>query len=251
MMDFWVAGSTNPNATMRLFCLPFAGGNTLTYRAWSQWLPREVDLCPVRLPGREGRFKEACYQDAVPLAQALASGLSSRLDLPFAFFGHSMGALVAFELARVLRRQGGPEPFCLMVSGREAPHLPLSRKAYHDLPDPELIDELRNYGGTPEIVLQNEEIMEIFLPTIRADFAIGETYAYVQEAPLGCPIRAFGGETDHLVSKADLDVWRQHTIDSFGLHMFSGGHFYLNGAEMSSLVRMVSGELERLTPVRK
>jgi len=251
MTDLWVSGTTNPKAKARLFCFPFAGGSTLAYRAWSQQLPSGIELRPVRLPGREGRFKEACYRDAIPLAQALASGLSSYLDLPFAFFGHSMGALLAFELVRTLRRQGGPEPFCLMVSGREAPQIPFSRRPLHGLPAPAFIDELRNYGGTPEVVLQHQELMELFLPMIRADFTINETYIHRFDAPLDCPIRAFGGEKDHLTSKADLNAWGQQTTGSFALHLFSGGHFYLNESEGPSLVRMVTRELETLIPQGK
>lgn len=248
MTDLWVAGVANPQAKARLFCFPFAGGNTLFYRSWSRHFPSEIELRPVRLPGREGRFKEACYREATPLAQALVEGLSSYLDLPFAFFGHSMGALLAFELARALRRRGDPGPFSLMVSGRSAPHLPLSRAILHTLPDPALIDELRNYGGTPEIVLRNDEIMELFLPMIRADFAISETYVHTPDAPLKCPIRAFGGETDHMVSKTELDAWRQQTSDSFALRMFPGGHFYLDGVGGPLLTRMVAEELKILMP---
>uniref|UniRef100_A0A450YZ13 Medium-chain acyl-[acyl-carrier-protein] hydrolase n=1 Tax=Candidatus Kentrum sp. TC TaxID=2126339 RepID=A0A450YZ13_9GAMM len=244
MTDLWVAGSTNPKAKARLFCFPFAGGNTLAYRAWPKHFSSNIELRPVRLPGREGRFKETCYRNVVPLVQALASGLSSYLDLPFAFFGHSMGALLAFELARILRRQGRPGPFCLMVSGRKAPQISFSGRAFHKLPDSELIEELRNYGGTPEIILRQKEIMEIFLPVIRSDFAINETYTYMPDALLDCPIRAFGGEIDHLVSKPDLDAWRQQTMNDFALHMFSGGHFYLNGSEGHALARMVARELE-------
>uniref|UniRef100_A0A450VS54 Medium-chain acyl-[acyl-carrier-protein] hydrolase n=1 Tax=Candidatus Kentrum sp. LPFa TaxID=2126335 RepID=A0A450VS54_9GAMM len=250
MTDLWVAGVANPQAKARLFCFPFAGGSTLAYRAWPEHFPAEIELRPVRLPGREERFGEACYRNVTPLVQALASGLSPYLDLPFAFFGHSMGALLAFELARILRREGGPKPFCLIVSGRKAPQIPFSGRALHKLPNSELVEELRNYGGTPEIVLQHEELMAIFTPVIRSDFAINETYVHMPETPLDCPIRAFGGETDHLVSMPDIDAWRQQTTNDFALHMFSGGHFYLDGSEGSALARMVAREVETLAKLR-
>uniref|UniRef100_A0A450V6N4 Medium-chain acyl-[acyl-carrier-protein] hydrolase n=1 Tax=Candidatus Kentrum sp. LFY TaxID=2126342 RepID=A0A450V6N4_9GAMM len=246
MTDLWVAGTTNPRAKVRLFCFPYAGGNTLIYRAWPQYLPSEIELRPVRLPGREGRFKEACYQNIVPFVQALTSGLSSYLDLPFAFFGHSTGALLAFEVTRALRRHGSPEPLCLMISGRGAPHLPLCHDPFHKLSDPELIEILRHYGGTPEMVLQNEELMELFLPVIRSDFTVNETYVHVPEAPLDCPICAFGSEVDELAPRVGVDAWREQTNASFTLHTFSGGHFYLDGADRPSLVRMVAKELETL-----
>lgn len=199
MVNPWIAGTPNPQAKARLFCFPFAGGGTLTYHAWSRQLPSEIELRPVRLPGRERRFNEPCYREAIPLVQASASGLEPYLDLPFAFFGHSMGALLAFELVRELRRRGGRDPFCLLVSGHSAPQLPLSGPPLHKLPEPALIDELRRYGGTPETVLAHREFMELFIPVIRADFAINETYIHIPEPPLDCVIHAFGGETDHMV----------------------------------------------------
>ncbi|MCB2263327.1 MAG: hypothetical protein LGR52_10405 [Candidatus Thiosymbion ectosymbiont of Robbea hypermnestra] len=168
------------------------------------------------------------------------------MDLPFAFFGHSMGALLAFELARELRRQGKREPFCLMVSGYRAPQLPLSNAPLHKLSEPALIDALRHYGGTPEVVLAHEELMEIFIPVIRADFAIDETYVHVPEPPLGCPIHVFGGEADHMVAKDELDAWRQQTSGAFVLHRFPRGHFYLNEFQGTLLVRIVDTELGNL-----
>ena len=241
----WIAGADNPKASMRLFCFPFAGGGTLAYRDWSRHLPSQVELRPVKLPGREDRLNEACFQEALPLVRVLASGLASYLDRPFAFFGHSMGALLAFELARELRRQRQPEPFCLMASGRPAPQISISQVPLHKLSDAALIDVLRHYGGTPEIVFREKALMEVFLPMIRADLAINETYVFVPEKPLDYPIRAFGGESD-VVPRTTLDAWRQQTTGSFALHMFPGGHFYLNEAEGPCLVNRVGKELEIL-----
>uniref|UniRef100_A0A450TTH7 Medium-chain acyl-[acyl-carrier-protein] hydrolase n=1 Tax=Candidatus Kentrum sp. FW TaxID=2126338 RepID=A0A450TTH7_9GAMM len=247
-MNPWISGTANPQAEARLFCFPFAGGGTLIYRDWHGQLPARIEPRPVRLPGREGRFQESCYRDAIPLARALASGLSPYLDLPFAFFGHSVGALLAFELARELRRQGGPEPFCLMVSGRRAPQIPLSRRPLYNLPTPALIRELRNYGGTPEIVLREQELMALFLPVIRADFAINETYRHIPETPLDCPICAFGGETDPMASEAELDAWRQQTTGGFTRQMFPGDHFYLNGPGKPPLMHALAMEFEASMP---
>ncbi|VFN03626.1 MAG: medium-chain acyl-[acyl-carrier-protein] hydrolase [Candidatus Kentron sp. G] len=249
MTNTWIAGVDNPLAKMRLFCFPFAGGDTLTYRAWPRQLSPEIELRPIKLPGREDRFGETCFRKAVPLARVLAAALSSYLDLPFAFFGHSMGALLAFEFTRELRRWGGAQPVCLMVSGRRAPRIPLAREPFHTLPDPALIEKLRTYyaGGTPELVLREPELMALFLPVVRADLAITDAYVYPPESPLDCPIHAFGGEADHTVPKADLDAWREQTTGRFTLRLFPGGHFYLN--EKSSggaLARAVSEELEGL-----
>nr|VFJ53237.1 MAG: Surfactin synthase thioesterase subunit [Candidatus Kentron sp. FW] len=242
----WLGGRDNPQARMRLFCFPAAGGGTLAYRNWSGQLPSHVELRPVKLPGREARIGEACFQEALPLARALASGLWPYLDQPFAFFGHSMGALLAFELARELRRRGGPVPLCLMVSGRQAPRIPLPREFFHTLPDPDLIDKLRTYyaGGTPEAVLREKELMALFLPVIRADFAVTDAYVHTPEPPLDCHIHAFGGETEQEFSRADLDAWREETTGSFTLELFPGGHFYLDEPSRPALLRRIGEVLE-------
>jgi len=248
----WLGGLDNPQARMRLFCFPAAGGGTLAYRNWSGQLPSHVELRPVKLPGREARIGEACFQEALPLARALASGLGLYLDRPFAFFGHSMGALLAFELARELRRRRGPMPLCLMVSGCSAPRIPLAREFFHTLPDIELIDKLRTYyaGGTPEAVLQEEELMALFLPVIRADFAVTNAYIYSPEPLLDCPIHAFGGKTEHEFSEADLEAWREETTGSFSLELFPGGHFYLDEPSRPALLRRISEVLESYRSAR-
>jgi len=242
----WLGGADNPQAKVRFFCFPAAGGGTLAYRDWSGRLPSHVELRPVKLPGRETRIGEACFQEALPLARALATGLRAHLDRSFAFFGHSMGALLAFELARELRRRRGPMPLCLMVSGRQAPRIPLAREPFHTLPNAEFIDKLRTYyaGGTPEAVLQNEELMALFLPVIRADFAVTDAYAHSPEPPLDCPIHAFGGETEREFSEADLDAWREETTGSFTLELFPGGHFYLDEPSRPALLRRIGEVLE-------
>jgi len=248
----WIGGLDNPQAGMRLFCFPAAGGGTLAYRDWSRQLPSYVELRPIRLPGRETRINEACFQEALPAARALASGLRPYLDRPFAFFGHSMGALLAFELARELRRRRGPTPFCLIVSGRHAPRIPLGREFFHTLPDSTFIDKLRTYyaGGTPKAMLQEGELMALFLPVIRADFAVTGAYVYSSEPPLDCPIHAFGGETEHEFSAADLDAWRAETTGSFSLELFPGGHFYLDEPSRPALLRRISEVLESYRSAR-
>lgn len=251
-MPLWIGGVDNLQARVRLFCFPAAGSGARAYRDWSRQLPSYVELRPVKLPGRESRFNEASFQEARPAARALASGLRPYLDRPFALFGHSMGALLAFELARELRRRRGPMPLCLMVSGRHAPRIPLARELLHTLSDSMLIDKLRTYyaDGTPEAVLQEEELMALFLPVIRADFAVTDAYVYSPEPPLDCPIHAFGGETEHEFSKADLDVWREETTGNFSLELFPGGHFYLNESSRPALLRRIGEVLETYRPPR-
>lgn len=251
-MSLWIGGTDNPQAKVRLFCFPAAGGGTPAYRDWPGQLSSDVELRPIRLPGREMRISETRFQEALPAARALAEGLRPYLDRPFAFFGHSMGALLAFELTRELRRRGGPMPFSLMVSGRRAPRIPLARNLFHTLPDADFIEILRTYyaGGTPEAVLQEEQLMALFLPTIRSDFAMTDAYAYSPEPPLDCPIHAFGGESESEFSESDLDAWREETSGSFRLELFPGGHFYLNeSSSQPALIRRIGEALETFTPV--
>uniref|UniRef100_A0A450S4S8 Medium-chain acyl-[acyl-carrier-protein] hydrolase n=1 Tax=Candidatus Kentrum sp. DK TaxID=2126562 RepID=A0A450S4S8_9GAMM len=246
MKNDWIAGVENPRAKLRLFCFPFAGGGALAYRTWPEQLPPEVEVCSLRLPGREGRLREAPYREAAPLAAAIASGIAEQyLDLPFVFYGHSMGAVVAFELARTLRRRATPEPLCLLVSGRRAPQVPFGQKLRSNLPKPEFIEVLRHYGGTPEILFQEDELMDLFLPTMRADFALTDEYVYAPEAPLDYPIHAFHSEEDPAATRDEAEPWREQTSGDFTLRMFPGGHFFFNDAATKPIfLGEMAGKLE-------
>jgi medium-chain acyl-[acyl-carrier-protein] hydrolase len=158
----------------------------------------------------------------------LEEELRPYLDMPFAFFGHSMGALIAFELARKLRRSRGPAPLRLFLSGRRAPHLPPSRRPIHHLPEAEFRQEVRLLEGTPEEVLSNEELMQILLPVLRADFAVCETYVYSAEEPLDMPLSVFGSTNDPEVNREELEAWRSQTTGSMTLRIFEGNHFFLH-----------------------
>lgn len=234
----------NPRAAMRLFCLPYAGSGASAFRRWPESLPASVEIRSVQLPGREGRFREPPFTRLMPLAQALADGLRSYLDRPFAFFGHSMGALVSFELTRQLRRQGGPTPVGLLVSGRSAPQVPCRSSPLHVLPDNELVAWLAARGGLLEEVRQNRELLSVVLPALRADLAVCETYPYLAEAPLDCPITAYGGLQDSQTTWTDLQAWAQQTTARFGLRMFPGGHFFMHTAE-AMVLQAVSRDLEQ------
>jgi medium-chain acyl-[acyl-carrier-protein] hydrolase len=202
----------------------------------------------MQLPGRGTRLVEPLFTRLSPLVRALAHALVPYFDKPFAFFGHSMGALVGFELARQLRRQHGREPACLFVSAHPAPQLPHTGSSLHTLREREFLEKLRRLGGTPQEVLGHEELMRLLLPTLRADFSVYETYAYSPDFPLSCPISAFGGLQDRGVSRGDLDAWRAQTSASFSLRMLPGDHFFLNTAQPLFL-RTLAHELLRLTRV--
>src|SRR4051794_13772560 len=169
-------------ARMRLFCFPCAGGGTSLYSAWRDSLPADIGLSLAELPGRECRLLDAPFTRLDDLTQRLADALTSERDgVPFAFFGHSMGALIAFEIARRLRRNSLALPCRLFVSACRAPHLPNQHAPVHSLPDAELRLTLAEFGGTPRELLDDDELMELVLPTLRADFTVCETYRYAHE----------------------------------------------------------------------
>jgi medium-chain acyl-[acyl-carrier-protein] hydrolase len=163
-LNAWITCPTpHPEAQVRLFCLPFAGGGASIFRTWGRALPPTVEVCPVQLPGRENRLREPPYTDIQALAERLANQIHPYAQKPFALFGHSMGALLAFELTRTLRRQDGPMPRALFLSAHRAAHLPLRRQPLHGLPDPEFIQGVRRLGGTPAGVFEHKELLEITL----------------------------------------------------------------------------------------
>jgi medium-chain acyl-[acyl-carrier-protein] hydrolase len=218
------------HAGLRLYCFPPAGGSASTFRSWSRALPSDVEVCPVQLPGRENRLRDAPFVKSAPLVRALADVLGDASNVPFAFFGHSMGALIGYELARELRRRRQPGPARLYVSGHRAPHLPSKRAPIHHLPQAPFIAELRRLNGTPEQILEHPELRELVMPALRADFAVCETYVHTPGDPLACPIVAFAGRSDRLASPADMAPWREHTR-AFELHVLPGNHFFLRSAQ--------------------
>ena len=226
---------TATTSQVRLFCFPYAGGSASAFTRWPYFLPSTVDVRPVQLPGRWNRMREASFTRFDDLLGALMQVLPPFFDRPFAFFGHSMGALLAFEVARSLQRKGLPEPLHLFVSGRRAPHLVDTDLPPAGLNDDEFIEELRELNGTPGEVLENPELMNLLLPTIRADFDICRTYEYVPGPPLTCPVTVFGGIDDVESAEDRLEQWDQHTIGPPMLFTFPGDHFYLHSAEAALL----------------
>jgi medium-chain acyl-[acyl-carrier-protein] hydrolase len=230
---------------MRLFCFPYSGGSALSFRRWGELLPSTVEVHAAQFPGREERLREVPFTKLPPLIEAVGQALLRCSDKPFAFFGHSMGAIISFELARYQRRMRRPLPLQLFVAGRRGPQVPATRAPVHDLPDPEFVRELRRLGGTNPKVLENTELMQLLLPTIRADFTIAQTYTFTPEPPLSSPISAFGGIEDHDVRSDHLEAWREQTTGPFSLDMLPGNHFFISTAE-SLLMRILVHQLRFL-----
>lgn len=241
--DPWIAfRKPRPQARLRLFCFPYAGGGALIYRSWVEEIAQEIEVCPVQLPGRERRLREAAHTRMEPLVDALVPALQPYLDIPFAFFGHSMGATIAFEVAQRLRRQGLPGPEHLIASARRAPQVVAEDIKYYLLGDDEFRQRLREIEGTPEEVLDSDELMELVMPLLRADFELVDTYPPSDLPPLDCPITVFGGLGDPEVHREELEAWCQATNARCRLRMFPGSHFFLHD-HRETLLRAIEQHL--------
>lgn len=236
--DAWVvAGPPRGTVELRLFCFPYAGGGASVFRGWAADLPPGIELCAVQLPGREGRLREAPFRRMDDLLPELEAGLAHRFDLPFAFFGHSLGAAIAYALADRLAGSGKPLRH-LTVSARPAPDRPHAEPRMYDLPEPELVAALRRLGGTPEEVLAHPELMALLLPLLRADFEISQTYR-IERRPLDVPILAIGGASDPLVPESAIAEWSGWTRSRFRHVTFAGGHLYLQEQRRQLLATLV------------
>lgn len=221
----------NPRAKTRLFCFPYAGGGPSIYKGWEHYLPAGVDVWPVQLPGRGSRYNEAPYASWDALVADTAEAMKDFLDLPFSFFGHSFGALLSFELAHRLRAQSGVAPCHLFVSGCRAPQLPRDSPHIHHLPDERFIEEVGALNGTPREVLENRELLQTVLGTLRADFRLAETYACSAASPLNCPVTAFGGSEDAAGTRDEIEAWRLQTTGPFNYWILPGDHFFIHTSE--------------------
>ena len=247
--DPWIVRpKANPAASLRMFCFPYAGLGTSVFRTWPASYPSSVELVFMLPPGREGRFTEKAFRQAGDLAAAATEAILPYLTVPYVFFGHSLGAMTSFEVARRLRRAGQPLPLRLFASAHRAPHLPHPHPIIHGLADKEFIDQIcRLYGGIPQVVLDNPDLVEMMLPCLRADFTVFETYGYVDEAPLPCPITAFGGARDRRISEREIGEWRQHTDGDFRYEMFDGDHFFLQDRR-EQLIDSIMRDLRAIKP---
>lgn len=243
-MNSWFAHhKTTADARMRLFCFPYAGGGATIYRDWSGLLPRGIQVYPVQLPGRGGRIAEPPFTRITDLVEAISDAILPLLDKPFAFFGHSLGAKISFELARYLQRTYGLTASHLFVSACSAPHLPTTEKGLHELPEPKLMEKLHSLNGTSSKVLNSPRLMRMALPAVRADFEIYDTYRYMPGPLFNCPITVLGGTRDPVVAPEHLVAWRNHAMADFNLRFYPGDHFFIHSAQ-SVVVQTVAQALE-------
>lgn len=214
---------------VRLFCLPYAGGTAQSiYRDWDEELPGQVVVHPLELPGRGRLSHLKPYDNIRDVVEYAASVIGEHRDRPFAIFGHSMGALVGFELARHIRAVTGASPVALFVSGYAAPQVKRVDKETHTLPDDSLLRKIERLGGLPPGLTSDASLLNYLLPVIRADLAVCDTYRYVERELLGEPIFVFGGINDPIVDVSALDHWGDETSADCVVKTFHGGHFFID-----------------------
>jgi medium-chain acyl-[acyl-carrier-protein] hydrolase len=245
-----VAPSPQPGAERMLVIFPSAGSGVAPYVSWTRWLGTAVDARVLLLPGREERLREPPMSRLEDLLPPVVEAVREEGDgRNLVLYGHSMGALLAFEVARELERLG-PGPRRLVVSGRRAPHLP-ERRRLHLMAEADLLNELRRFGGTPEAVLRDRELMASLLPAVRADLAVTENYVFTGGAPLAAPITAFGGTTDPAADESEIVAWGERTDGGFDYSVLAGGHFFIQGEAFRRSLSSVLFKDEATTPSRK
>jgi medium-chain acyl-[acyl-carrier-protein] hydrolase len=232
----------NDAASVRLFCVHHAGGNALSYRNWQAYFPPDIEVCALELPGHGRRLSEEPFRQLVPLVEAACDELSPFFDRPFAFFGHSMGALISFEFAHLLHVRYGKEPKVLFLAARPAPQFADPDANAYQFSTPALIDHLHAMDGTPKELLNDPEILEMLLPTLRADYELVQTYRFSERPKLSCAIRVFGGLKDNALPKKVLELWCTATTGGFSVVMFPGDHFFVRHSE-GQLLGIISREL--------
>lgn len=234
----------NLHAVLRLFCFPYAGATASVYHMWANGSLLNVEVCAIELPGRDTRKHELALTTIASQVDSIFDEIHEHLDKPFAFWGHSMGSIIAYELAQKLSKENGVSPVHLLVSGRQAPHLPDKFPHAYNLPEPDLLRELERLNGVPKDALESPDLMRLLLPILRADLEAIDTYAYTSRPALDCPITAFGGIRDREVDGKGLEGWNEHTIGHFSLRMLPGDHFYLHSAQQL-LLRILNQILQR------
>jgi medium-chain acyl-[acyl-carrier-protein] hydrolase len=236
-----------PDAQLRLFCFHHAGGSAAVFRQWAAGLPAHVELWAAQLSGRSERAFEPPLKRLEPIIADMAGALAPHLDKPFALFGHSMGALVAFELTRLLRRRYDAQPVHLFVSGCQAPQSLYFALPTYNLPESDFVAKLRSLNGTPQALFENPRMLGVVLPYMRADIEVLQTYEYLPDAPLTCPITILGGAHDQVVNEAGLQGWHSQTTSRTVMHILPGDHFFLNSLQ-PTLLQILADDLSHFAP---
>lgn len=245
-----MAFKPNPQARMRLFCIPYAGSGASAFRDWHASIRDDVEVIGIQLPGRENRFSEPHLRSIDEIVDPLVRVVSSHSDKPFVLFGHSMGALISFELTRALQRLRGPAPRHLIVSGTRAPTRPRRDEPIHQLDDEAFLEKIKDFNGTPKSLLQDVELMKLFTPLLRADFGVAEGYRYEERGPIWCPVTVLGGDEDEGVPLEDLRAWSTVCRAHCEQHVFRGDHFFIHNHK-TAVIDLINGVFDGLLSTNK
>ena len=229
--DWFVPLRRQQQARVRLLLFHYAGGGPQVFRPWLRWVPEDVEVVAFQLPGRRPGHGHRLLTSIDEVVARASSDFLAQMDRPAVVYGHSIGALIAFEMLRASHRRGGPQARHLAVSARRAPHCAPPLRPLHLLPDAEFVECLEAYGGTPREILDDECLLSAFLPRLRADFALSETYRFVDGPLLSCPVSALAGTDDVEACVSDVSEWRWQTSSSFRLQRVRGGHFFIHARE--------------------
>jgi medium-chain acyl-[acyl-carrier-protein] hydrolase len=234
----------NPRAQVKLFCFPYAGAGASIFRLWTERLGDRVELWPIQLPGRENRISEAYPTSISDVADAVVADRALRFDGRFVFFGHSLGTLLAYEVAQRLRCSGRPQPARLIMSAHRGPQIPLPHPPTWNLPEPEFHGRLKELNGTPVEIFRNDDLLHLIVPRMRADLRLDETYVHpFSRGRLACPITVFGGTYDAETPPDHLDAWEHVTTGMFERRMFDGDHFFIHSSS-TILIDAVASALQ-------
>lgn len=248
MISKWtMIPARRPKAKLRLFCFPYAGSGASIFRDWPALLPEDIELVGIQLPGRENRFSEPRLTRLDEVIESLRDVVVDFSDRPFYFFGHSIGALIAFELTRALQREGLPRPSHLVVSGLAAPQLPRRNELLHRLDDDAFLARIRDFNGTPKALLEDAELMKLFVPLLRDDFTICETYVCRDRTPVECPLIALGGDADADVKLDELAAWSELAGGHYEYLTFHGDHFFIHPhrGKVLEILRLIGARVYR------
>ncbi|MBU1627179.1 putative thioesterase [bacterium] len=231
----------NYKAKLRLFCFPYAGGTAEIYHDWQYKLPEEIEMVAIHYPGHIQRSRENLFRRLSSLVESISGEIEQYMDKPCAFFGHSMGALIAYELSQHFVSEDKKMPEYLFLSARRAPHLPVIHPYMHKLSTEECVSVMRGFDMVPDEVSDNKPLIEKILPMLKADFEMIETWQFdIEVSPLDIPICAFGGTNDKLASKKDIEAWEKMTSGEFNAYFFPEKHFFiLNNEVRTQLIRIL------------
>jgi medium-chain acyl-[acyl-carrier-protein] hydrolase len=234
------------NPALRMFCFPYAGGGAQMFSGWPAQLPKDIEIFGVQPPGRGSRIGEPFIRKMSVMAEEVVQAILPLLNRPFIFFGHSLGALLSFEVTHRLQAVRARMPVHLFISGVGAPHLPPIAAPIYQLPDDEFMQKLREYNGTPPEVFDNVELLQFLLPILRADFEVADTYRCKSRVPIGSPITVLAGSDDRETPPDYVQAWRQHTSAVFRSEMFPGGHFFFQTCS-DSFFRSLCSYVDQVT----